>query len=55
MADLGTYCGVQQAIAVERFAALDFRRPLGSLRKQSDEVDDVCYRPYSARLVGACD
>jgi hypothetical protein len=26
--NLGTYCGVQQAITIERFAVLDFRRPL---------------------------
>jgi hypothetical protein len=38
--NLGTYCGVQQAITVERFAVLDFRRPLGGLRLQLDKVDD---------------
>jgi hypothetical protein len=38
--NLGSYCGVQQAITVERFAVLDFRRPLGGLRLQLDKVDD---------------
>jgi hypothetical protein len=27
-----TYSGVQQAVAAEQLAVLDFRRPLGSLR-----------------------
>jgi hypothetical protein len=41
LADSGIDYGVQRAIVVTQFAALDFHRALNGARQQSEEVDSV--------------